>query len=420
MIMIAAIYARKSTEQSGVIDEARSVTRQIDHAKAYAAKNGWTVAEEHIYSDDGISGAEFDKRPGLMRLLATLKSRPAFHILVISELSRLGRETFEVPNLLKQLSMAGVSIHCYLDRKAVSLDTPMDKLMIQVNGFSDEHHRVKTAERVHDKMQDKAKSGHVTGGRCFGYTNVDVMAATTDVHGRAIRSHVELKINDTEAAVVRQIFRLYAHGKGFASIAKTLNAEGASCPHPRPVLGRPTGWAPSSVREILLRRLYRGELVWNTTKKRDNWGQKKPRPRPEREWVITPAPHLRIVSDRDWQEAHDRLTTTRQTYLRGTRGKLWGRPPNGIESKYLLSGLAQCSECGGSLYVRSRSHGKHRALFYGCTSYHLRGEDVCTNYMELALSEVDRAVLPTIEADLLQPDILEAAIQEAIALIRPS
>ncbi len=38
--MIAAIYARKSTEQTGVADEARSVTRQIEHAKAYARTKG--------------------------------------------------------------------------------------------------------------------------------------------------------------------------------------------------------------------------------------------------------------------------------------------------------------------------------------------------------------------------------------------
>jgi len=62
--MIAAIYARKSTDQIGVADEARSVTRQIDHAKAYALAKGWTVADEHVYVDDGVSGAELVKRPG--------------------------------------------------------------------------------------------------------------------------------------------------------------------------------------------------------------------------------------------------------------------------------------------------------------------------------------------------------------------
>ena len=62
--MIAAIYARKSTEQTGVVDEQKSVTRQIDHAKAYAVRKGWTVAEDHVYVDDGISGAEIRQPPG--------------------------------------------------------------------------------------------------------------------------------------------------------------------------------------------------------------------------------------------------------------------------------------------------------------------------------------------------------------------
>ncbi len=52
--MITAIYARKSTEQTGVMEEEKSVTRQIEHAKGYAQRKGWTVAEECIFVDDGI------------------------------------------------------------------------------------------------------------------------------------------------------------------------------------------------------------------------------------------------------------------------------------------------------------------------------------------------------------------------------
>jgi len=63
--MIVAIYARKSTDQN-VADEEKSVTRQIEQARTFAARKGRTVAE--VYSDDGISGAEFLKRPGLTAL----------------------------------------------------------------------------------------------------------------------------------------------------------------------------------------------------------------------------------------------------------------------------------------------------------------------------------------------------------------
>jgi hypothetical protein len=91
--MIAAIYARKSTAETGMNDEEKSVTRQIEHGKAYALTKGWTVSEDHIYSDDGICGAEFgDVRPGFMRLMSALKPKPPFQVLVMSEESRLGRE----------------------------------------------------------------------------------------------------------------------------------------------------------------------------------------------------------------------------------------------------------------------------------------------------------------------------------------
>src|SRR5262245_47250814 len=81
-VMRAAIYARKSTEQQGVADEAKSVARQIEHARAYATRKGWSVSEEHIYKDDGVSGAEFVKRPGFIRLMNALKPRPPFNVLI--------------------------------------------------------------------------------------------------------------------------------------------------------------------------------------------------------------------------------------------------------------------------------------------------------------------------------------------------
>ena len=57
---VAAIYARKSTDQNGVADEAKSVARQVEHAKNYATRKGWTVADEHVYIDN----AWIDQLPG--------------------------------------------------------------------------------------------------------------------------------------------------------------------------------------------------------------------------------------------------------------------------------------------------------------------------------------------------------------------
>jgi DNA invertase Pin-like site-specific DNA recombinase len=100
-MLLAAIYARKSTDQTGVVDEQKSIARQIEHARAYAAKKGYRVLDDAVFVDDGISGAEFANRPGFLRLMNALKPKPAFSALIMSEESRLGREAIETAYALK-------------------------------------------------------------------------------------------------------------------------------------------------------------------------------------------------------------------------------------------------------------------------------------------------------------------------------
>ena len=403
----AAIYARKSTDQTRVVDGERSVTRQVDHARAYAESKGWTIAEEHVYVDDGISGAEFSNRPGFLRLMNALKPRPAFDILVMSEESRLGREQIETSYALKQLVQAGVRIFFYLEDRERTLDSPTDKVLLSLTAFADELEREKARQRTKDAMVRKAKAGHVTGGRCFGYTNVEVLGPNGE------RSHVERKVKDQEAEVVREIFRLCAKGYGKTRIAKTLNEQGAASP--RAQQGRPRAWAPSSVRSVLYREMYRGQIVWNKSKKRDAWGRQHQQARPEAEWMRVEAPEIRIVSNELWKAAHDRLDSARKNYLRSHNGQLWGRPPSGVESKYLLVGQARCGLCGGSIEARSRSHRSRRAYFYACSSYWRRGKAVCENRHEIPMKVADAIVLNTLLDEILTPERLVEVTQRTLA-----
>jgi site-specific DNA recombinase len=302
--MIAAIYARKSTDQSGIADDQKSVARQVDHARAYADRKGWIVDDAYVYVDDGISGAEFANRPAFLRLMTALKPRPPFQILIMSEESRLGREAIETAYALKQLVTAGVRVFFYLEDRERTLNSPIEKAMLSLQTMGDEMEREKARMRVTDAMLRKARAGHCCGGRVFGYDNVEIV----DASGR--RSHVERAVNATEAAIVRRIFDLCAAGTGYTRIAKLLNAEHAPAPRPKP--GRLSGWAPSSVKEIIDRRLYLGEMVWNRTQKCDSWGQKNQQARPETEWIRRSAPALRIVSDDQWHAAHGRLAGTRE------------------------------------------------------------------------------------------------------------
>jgi site-specific DNA recombinase len=159
--MIAAVYARKSTDQN-LPDAEKSVSRQVEHARAYAARKGWTVADDYVYADDGISGAEFSKRPGFLPLMNALKPRPPFQILVMSEESRLGREQIETAYALKQLITAGVRVFFYLEDRERTLDSATDKVMLALTAFADELEREKARQRTHDALIRKARAGYVT------------------------------------------------------------------------------------------------------------------------------------------------------------------------------------------------------------------------------------------------------------------
>jgi DNA invertase Pin-like site-specific DNA recombinase len=123
------------------------------------------VRDEHVYRDDGISGAELERRPELQRLRADLRPRSPFSILIVSEQSRLSRDTADTLQLLKELSWAGVRVFAYQDDRAISLETPGDTLFTTINAWKDAEGRREASVRTHDALARKARAAHVTGGR---------------------------------------------------------------------------------------------------------------------------------------------------------------------------------------------------------------------------------------------------------------
>jgi hypothetical protein len=109
------------------------------------------------------------------------------------------------------------------------------------------------------------------------------------------------------------------------------------------------------VRDVLYRDAYRGVIIWNKRKKRNAWGEARPARRPQDDWITVPGEGLRIVNDQERQRAHERLTTSRASYLRTTGGRLFGKPSNGIVSKSLLTGLPRAGIARGPSPFASRT-----------------------------------------------------------------
>ena len=105
-----AIYARCASVKRGA--ESFEVEAQVRQCKEYADQKGWTVQEEFVRADVGISGASLAGREALGSLLLAAKQSPRpFDCILATDLARFGRNLGDVLRVLEILQSHGVFMY---------------------------------------------------------------------------------------------------------------------------------------------------------------------------------------------------------------------------------------------------------------------------------------------------------------------
>jgi site-specific DNA recombinase len=171
----------------------------------------------------------------------------------------------------------------------------------------------------------------------------------------------------------------------------------------------PRRWSPSTVRGVIRRETYHGVVVWNKTKKKNEWGQYAPAARPESEWVRTTNEDLRIIDEDLWSRVQSRRQLAESKTIRVESGRLSGKPPRHPVAN-LLSGIAKCGICGGGLVVHHTTNKTKNITnsYYLC--HRRRTNGGCTNALRMAVESMNEAVLREIEWHVLTPEAVEHAI----------
>src|SRR5487761_1540761 len=110
--MRVAVYARVSTTRQA---QAQGIEQQLDRLRAAAAERGWDLDDQHVYRDDGYSGARIG-RPGLDRLrdhaaLADLD------VVLVTAPDRLARNYVHQVLLCEELAGHGGRARCCRGRR---------------------------------------------------------------------------------------------------------------------------------------------------------------------------------------------------------------------------------------------------------------------------------------------------------------
>lgn len=143
-------YLRVSTDKQDYYNQRVGI---ID----FCNKNGWKIDKEII--DDGVSGV---KEPINRKLGKLLKEIKCGDILVVSEISRLGRKLFMLFRILENLLNNGVNVYSVKD--GYSLDNSIQsKVLAFAFGMAAEIERDMISLRTKEALAKKRKDGIVLG-----------------------------------------------------------------------------------------------------------------------------------------------------------------------------------------------------------------------------------------------------------------
>jgi hypothetical protein len=108
--MRVGVYARVSTTRQA---QAQTIEQQLDRLRAAVTERGWALDDEHVYRNDGYSGAGLG-RPGLDRLRDHAAVAELDMVLVTAP-DRLARNYVHQVLLLDELARHGLKFGYRLD-----------------------------------------------------------------------------------------------------------------------------------------------------------------------------------------------------------------------------------------------------------------------------------------------------------------
>ena len=356
--MEVALYTRVSTPRQ---QQQQTIEQQLRRLRdSVATHPDWHVADEHIYRDDGYSGAKLN-RPGLDRL-RDRAAMAAFECVLITAPDRLARNYVHQMLLVDELTQRGCRVE-FVERPMS--DDPHDQLLLQIRSAVAEYERTLIAERMRRGRQAKLRSGQLLPWTRAPYGYLLDPDRPRDV------SRVQL--DPVQAAVVAQMFAWYTDpGQAVSLYAVAKRLSDAQIPPPRG--GK--RWNVASIRGILRSPTYMGVAYSGRTRPAPARRRKSAlqpvgpgesqQPTPVEEWIAVPVPA--IISQETFEAAQSRLDRNVQMARR-----------NNTTYEYLLRGLVSCGQCRLACSGRTLSPGYHYYFCRGRTdSLRLAQGERCT------------------------------------------
>lgn len=348
---VAAAYIRVSTDDQIEF----SPDSQLEKIKLYAEKNQILLPKEFIFLDEGISGRNAAKRPAFNEMIGIAKRKPKpFDVILVWKYSRFARNR-EDSVVYKSMLRKELNI----DVISISEDVGDDKMSILFEAMieaMDEYYSINLAEEVKRGMTEKAKRGGVLSVPAFGYKV----------------ENDEFIIVPEEAEVIQKVFNDYISGKGFLTIAKSLNAMGIRTHRNNKIENR-------TIEYWLNNPVYIGKIRWNPdgALSRNYTADTA---------IISDGTHTPIVDMETWEKAQERMKEQKAKFRKYYN-------PDRKDLSHWLNGIVRCEKCGAVL--------SNQGGYFGCSN---RCRGLCTGVGYIKASKLDKIVFDILK-DVTLPNV---------------
>ena len=383
------IYTRLSEEdrnKANPEDDSNSIQNQKSMLIQYALAQGWEIY--NIYSDDDYTGSD-RRRPEFNKLLSDAEAGK-FDIVLCKTQSRFTRELELVEKYIHGLfPLWGIRFVSIVDNADTA--NKGNKKSRQINGLVNEWYLEDMSENIRSVLTNRRQNGHHIGSFApYGYKK------DPDLKGHLI-------IDEEAAAVVREIFTLFAQGHGKTAIARILNERGI--PNPTEYkrlqgLRYKTShnvnsklWKYFAVADILSNQMYIGNMVQGKYGS-VSYKTKECRPRPRNQWIIVEGTHEPIIDQELWNRVQALIQQRAKPFDTGELG--------------IFAHKVHCGYCG--YVLRTNKKGERRYL--QCQTKHI-SKDACIGTF-MPVSELEQIVLDELKRlsqQYLDMDELERCVE---------
>ncbi len=355
LLKIGAAYIRVSDERQ---DE-YSPDSQLKKIRENAAQDGYTIPDEYVFYDDGISGRSVKKRDDFNRMIAISKekTRPFDRIYVwkFSRFARNQEESMVYKNLLQK---KGVTVKSVSERIP---EGPFGSLIERIIEWMDEFYLINLGTEVMRGMTEKASRGEPVVPPPYGYINGDNKYLPDEESGAA--------------DIIREIFERYAAGEKTRALALALGERG--------VLTK-RGNRPDNrwIEYVLRNPVYTGKIRWSL----DGTRAASKRDYDNENIMVVDGQHEPLVSIELWEKVQKMLDDQKKQYPK------YARSEQPID--YMLKGLVRCSACGATLTMSAATSGKAKIRTLQCNAY---SKGQCSTSHSITLPKLESALIAGLE-----------------------